>query len=133
MKEMKEMKKIKIKEKKDIKINSDMLYEVINSCFWKVMDARTYFLNELMHSDFIIYTLDNCKDNIEIIQLASYYESYYDYSSYVIPEVAEKIGDYYKATQELMRDITFYLAKNYGINYNKELEKRKANSKAKRG
>lgn len=119
-----------MKEMKEIKIYSEMLDMVLNNCFWEVMDARTYFLNELMYSDFMIYTHDNCQDNNKLIELVSHNDS--DYSAYVSPAVAEKVGNYYKATHELMRDIRFYLYKNYGINYNKELEKRKAKRNAKK-
>lgn len=110
-----------MKEMKEIKIYKDMLRETLSRCFWELMDARTYFLNELMHSDYMDLTHMNLGYNNALD-----HKLLYDDNEYVTPELAEKVGNYYKAEQNLMTDISFYLSKNYGISYNKELAKRKA-------
>ena len=113
MKEMKEM--------KENFIQKEMLQDSLDNAFWQVMDARTYFLNELIYSDYMNYAKDMAGDNNDLIKLLN--ESC---NSYVHPYIARKISLHYKAVQNLMRDIKFYLRKNFDIDYNKEIAKRKA-------
>lgn len=120
---------------KEIKINAEMLRDLLDKCFWDVMDLSTYFMNELSGTDLMTYIHDNCHNNNELNHLVSYGSTYfnhsdsYDYSEYVTPEVAEKVGNYYNATQDLIRTIRFYLCKYYEIDLNKELKKRKEERK----
>lgn len=118
---MKEMKEIEMNY-----INKEMLRDSLDNAFWQVMDARIYFLDELLYSDFMDYTLDMAGDSTNLKTLLDK-----NCDSYVHPYIARKISLYYKAVQDLMTDIRFYLIKKYGIDYNKELTKRKAKAKAK--
>lgn len=109
---------------KEIKTNyiyKGMLRDTLDVTFWQVMDTRVYFLNELIYSDYMDYALDMAGDSTDLKILL-------DKSSddYVHPYIARKISLHYKAVHELMIDIKFYLSKNYGINYDKELAKRKS-------
>lgn len=116
-----------IKEMKEMKenyIHREMLRDILDATFWKVMDARIYFLHELFYSDYMNYALDMAGDSTDLINLL--YKSSEDY---VHPYIVRKISLHYKAVQELMVDIKFYLSKNYGINYDKELAKRKQKKK----
>lgn len=88
------------------------------------MDVRTYFLNEILFTDFINYTIDIAEDSNDLQLLLTKSEE-----PYVHPYIARKISLYYKAEKELMRDIKFYLLKEYNIKYDKELTKRKAKRK----
>lgn len=106
---------------KDNLIHKDMLRDILDTVFWQVMDARIYFLDELIYSDYKDYALDMAGDNTDLKNLL-----YKSSDDYVPPYIAKKISLHYKAVQELMIDIKFYLSKNYGINYDKELAKRKA-------
>lgn len=118
-----------MKEMKEIEMNyihKGMLKDTLDNAFWEVMDARIYFLDELLYSDFMDYTLDMAGDNNDLKILLDV-----NSDSYIHPYIARKISLYYKAVQELMRDIRFYLAKNFGIDYNKELAKRKAKKEGK--
>lgn len=121
MKEMKEMKEIELNY-----IDKKILQDSLDYAFWEVMDARIYFLDELLYSDFMDYTLDMAGDNndLQILLDASC-------DPYVHPHIAHKISLYYKNVNDLMIDIKFYLIKKYGIDYNTELSKRKAKVKAK--
>lgn len=108
-------------------IHKGILKDALDVAFWEVMDARIYFLDELLYSDYMNYALDMAGDNTDLKILLDRSSN-----SYVHPYIVRKISLYYKAVQELMTDIKFYLIKNYGIDYNKELAKRKANTKAKK-
>lgn len=108
-------------------IHKKMLRDVLDTAFWQVMDARIYFLDELLYNDFIDYTLDMASDSTHLKELLDK-----STENCIHPYIARKISLYYKAVQELMNDIRFYLLKNYGIDYNKELAKRKAKVKAKK-
>lgn len=108
-------------------IHKEMLRDALDTAFWQVMDARIYFLDELLYSDYMNYTLDMAGDNTHLKILLDGSSN-----SYAHPYTARKISLYYKAVQELMTDIKFYLSKNYSIDYNKELAKRKGNAKAKK-
>lgn len=119
MKEMKEM--------KENLIHKGMLRDSLDATFWQVMNTRIYFLNELIYSDYMDYALDMAGDSTDLKNLL--YKSSEDY---VHPYIARKISLHYKATQELMSDIKFYLSKNYDINYDKELAKRQAKRNAKK-
>lgn len=119
MKEMKEM--------KENYIHKGMLEDTLERCFWEVMDSRIYFIDELLYSDFMAYTLDIAGDSTDLQNLL-----YKSSNDYVHPYIARKISLYYKAEQDLMYDIKLYLSKNYGINYEKELIKRKAKRNAKK-
>lgn len=112
MKEMKEM--------KEILIHKEMLRNVVDSGFWEILYIRKYFLDEIIYSPFIDYTLDNMGDSNDLLK-----EINETSGNYVTPELARKVSLYYKAKNELVRDISFYLCKEYNITYSKELEKRK--------
>lgn len=117
-----------MKEMKENFIYKGMLRDSLDATFWEVMDARIYFLDELIYSDYMEYTLDMAGDNTDLKILLNKSSD-----DYVHPYIARKISLHYKAVQELMSDIKFYLSKNYGINYDKELAKRKAKRNAKKG
>ena len=116
-----------MKEMKENFIYKGMLRDTLDATFWQVMDARIYFLNELIYSDYMDYALDMAGDSTDLKNLL-----YKSSDNYVHPYIARKISLHYKAVQELMSDIKFYLSKNYGINYDKELAKRKAKRNAKK-
>lgn len=116
-----------MKEMKENFIYKGMLRDSLDATFWQVMDARIYFLNELIYSDYMDYTLDMAGDSTDLKILL-----YKGSDNYAHPYIARKISLHYKAVQELMSDIKFYLSKNYGINYDTELAKRKAKRNAKK-
>lgn len=118
-KEMEEMKEIE-----NYYIHKEILLESLDMCFWEVMDARKYFIDELLFTDFMNYTLDLAGDSTNLTSLL-----YKTADDFVHPYIAKKISIYYKSVQDLMFDIKSYLSKNYGINYLKELENRKAKKK----
>ena len=111
MKEMKEMKENLIYKR--------MLCDVVDHGFWEIQRIRHYFRDELFYSDFMDYTNDNQIDSNNLLK-----ELYNTRGYYCTPEVAKKVSLYYKAKEELIRDIRYYLCENYGIVYNDELEKR---------
>lgn len=106
-------------------IHKEMLRDTLDTAFWQVMDARIYFLDELICSDYMDYALDMAGDSNDLKNLLKGCESY------VHPYIARKISLHYKAVQDLMTDIRFYLVKNFGIDFNKELAKRKAKKEGK--
>ena len=109
-----------MKEMKEILIHKNMLKDVVDNGFWEVQRIRKYFLDELIHTDYTDYTIDSMGDSNELLK--AIYETKGDY---VTPELARKVSLYYKAEQELIADIRFYLLKEYDIDYLKELETRK--------
>lgn len=113
-----------MKEMKENYIHKEMLRNTLDNLFWQVMDARIYFLDELIYSDYMNYALDMAGDSTDLKNLLDT-----SCDSYVHPYIARKISLHYKAVQDLMTDIRFYLVKNYDIDYNKELAKRKAKAK----
>lgn len=121
---------IGMKEMKEIELNyihKEILRDSLDKAFWEVMDARIYFIDELIYSDYMDYALDmagDCNDLMKLLEESS--------NSYVHPHIARKISLHYKAVQELMRDIRFYLIKNYSIDYDKELKEREEKAKTKK-
>lgn len=115
-----------MKEMKEKLIYKRMLCDVVDNCFWEVRRIRRYFLNELLYSNFIDYTIDNMEDNNKLLK-----ELYKTKGDYVAPELARKVSLYYKSEQELVADIRFYLCKEFNISYNDELQKRMNNRKEK--
>lgn len=109
---MKEMKENEI-------IYKRMLCDVVDTGFWEIQRIRRYFLDELLYSDFMDYTNDNQKDSNKLLK-----ELYDVENDYVSAELARKVGLYYKAKEELIRDIRYYLLETYDIVYNDELVKR---------
>ena len=107
-------------------IHKNMLRNILDDTFWEVMDARIYFLDELIYSDYMDYALDMANDNNELKELLNK-----NCSSYVHPYIARKISLHYKAVEDLMTDIRFYLLKNYDIDYYNELTKRKTKKEGK--
>lgn len=107
-----------MKEKK-IYIHKDMLRDVIDNCFWEILHIRKYFLDEILYSPFIDYTLDNMNDSNDLLK-----EITETPGNFVSPELAKKVSLYYKSEKELLRDVRFYLCKEYNINYSTELEQR---------
>lgn len=122
MKEMKEMKEIE-----NCYIHKDMLRESLDVCFWEVMNARMYFQDELLFTDFMDYALDMAGDSTDLSILLNN-----STDKFVHPYIARKISLYYDSVQDLMFDIKSYLLNNYDIDYDKELEIRKAKRNAKR-
>ena len=116
---MKEMKKMK-----ENYIHKQMLRDVVDSGFWEILYIRKYFLNEIIHTPFIEYTIDSMKDSNDLLKEIS--ETHGNFASW---ELARKVSLYYKAEKELLRDIRFYLCKEYNITYSTELEERKQRSK----
>lgn len=96
-----------------------MLCDVVDHGFWEIQRIRRYFRDELLYSDFMDYTNDNQKDSNKLLK-----ELYDVKGDYVTDELTRKVGLYYKAKEELVRDIRYYLLQNYDIVYNVELEKR---------
>lgn len=108
-------------------IHKEMLRDTLDRCFWEVMNARVYFINELLFTDFMDYTIDMAGDSNDLSLLLDR-----STDDYVHPYIARKISIYYKSEQDLIFDIKSYLSKKYDIDYYKELENRKAkNRKAK--
>lgn len=101
-------------------IHKDMLRDVVDNGFWEILDIRKYFLNEIIYSPFIDYTLDNMRDSNDLLK-----EINETTGKFVHPDLAKKVSLYYKSEQELVRDVSFYLYKEYNLTYSKELKKRK--------
>lgn len=109
-------------------IHKRMLCDVLDSGFWEVISIRKYFIDELLYTDYMDYTLDNACDSNDLLK-----ELYDTKGDYVTPKIAQKVSLYYKAKNELVSDIRFYLCKEYGITLNDELHKRINKSKKKEG
>lgn len=109
---MKEMKKNEL-------IYKRMLCDVLDSGFWEVMQIRKYFIDELLYTDYMDYTLDNASDNNDLLKELTETEG-----DYVTPKLARKVSLYYQAKNDLVSDIRFYLCKKYGITLKTELQKR---------
>lgn len=105
-------------------IHKRMLCDVVDNGFWEVMRIRKYFIDELLHTDYMNYTIDNASDSNDLLK-----ELYDIKGDYVTPKLARKVSLYYKAKNELVSDIRFYLCKEYGITLNDELQKRMNESK----
>ena len=101
-----------------------MLCDVVDNGFWEIQRIRRYFLDELLYSDFINYTIDNMGDSNALLK-----DLYATNGDYVTAELARKVSLYYKAEQELVMDVKYYLLKEYDIEYLKELETRMKASK----
>lgn len=104
-----------------------MLQNSLDACFWEVMNARVIFIDELLFTDFMDYTIDMAGDSNDLSLLLDK-----STDNYVHPYIARKISLYYKSVQDLMFEIKSYLSKNYDIDYYKELENRKTKRNAKR-
>lgn len=102
-------------------IHKEILRNSLDLCFWEVMNARIYFINELLLTDYMDYALDMAGDSADLSLLLDK-----STDEFVHPYIARKISVYYQSVQDLMFDINSYLLKNYNIDYNKELEIRKA-------
>lgn len=109
-------------------IYKQMLCDLVDKGFWEVLRIRKYFINELLYTDYIDYTIDNVGDSNDLLN-----ELYNTKGDYVTPKLARKVSLYYKAKNELISDIRFYLCKEYGITLNDELTKRMNKSKKKEG
>lgn len=109
-------------------IHKRMLCDVVDNGFWEVMRIRKYFIDELLNSDYIEYTIDNMSDSNELLK-----ELYDTKDDYINPKLARKVSLYYKAKNELVSDIRFYLCKEYAITLDAELQKRMNESKKKEG
>lgn len=113
-----------MEKKEDVFINKRMLCDVLDNGFWKIQRIRKYFIDELLHTDFIDYTIDSMGDSNNLLK-----ELYNIHGDYVTPKLAKKVSLYYKAMDDLVSDIRFYLCKEYGIALNDELQKRMNESK----
>lgn len=116
-----------MKEMKEILIHKEMLRDVVDTGFWEILYIRKYFLDEILYSPFIDYTLDNMGDSNDLLKEINETEG-----KFVTPVLAKKVSLYYKSEKELLRDIRFYLCKEYNITYSTELEARKQKAKLKR-
>lgn len=121
---MKEMKKMK--ENDMFYIHKSMLRNTLDTAFWEVMNARIYYLDELINSDYMDYALDMAHDNNDLKILLDE-----NSDNYIHPYIARKISLHYKAVEDLMADIRCYLLKNYDIDYYNELTKRQAKKEGK--
>lgn len=110
-----------MKEMNENYIHKEILRNSLENCFWEVMNARIYFINELLLTDFMDYALDMAGDSTDLSLLLDK-----STDKFVHPYIARKISLYYQSVQDLMLDIKSYLLKKYNIDYNKELEIRKA-------
>lgn len=108
-----------MKEMKEKLIYKRMLCDVVDNGFWEIQRIRRCFRDELLYSDFMDYTNDNMQDSNMLLK-----ELYETKGEYVNVELAKKVSLYYKAKDELVRDIRYYLLQNYDIVYNDELEQR---------
>ena len=118
---------MRYKRMEKILIHKEILRDVVDHGFWEILYIRKYFLDEIIYSPFIDYTIDNMGDSNDLLK-----EINETKGKFVTPELARKVSLYYKAKTELIRDIRFYLCKEYNINYSEELEKRKQKAKLKR-
>lgn len=109
---------------KEILIHKDMLRDVVDNAFWEILYIRKYFLNEIIYTPFIDYTLDSMGDSNDLLK-----EINETTGKFISSKLARKVSLYYKAEQELVRDIRYYLCKEYNITYSKELEIRKQKAK----
>lgn len=117
-----------MKEMKENYIHKEILRNSLDVCFWEVMNARIYFMDELLFTDFMDYALDLANDSSDLSLLLDK-----STDEFVHPYIARKISIYYNSVQDLIFDIKSYLLKNYDIDYNKELENRKTKRNEKRG
>lgn len=117
-----------MKEMKENYIHKEILRHGLDKCFWEVMDARIYFIDELLLTNFMDYLLDSANDSTDLSILLD--KSTDDFTH---PYIAKKISIYYNSVEDLMFDVKSYLLNNYNINYDKELENRKAKRNEKRG
>lgn len=117
-----------MKEMKENYIHKEILRNSLDVCFWEVMNARIYFLDELLFTDFMNYTLDLAGDSTDLSLLLDKTTD-----NFIHPYIARKISIYYNSVQDLIFDIKSYLLKNYNIDYDKELENRKAKKNKKEG
>lgn len=117
-----------MKEMKENYIHKEILRNSLDVCFWEVMDTRIYFLDELLFTNFMDYTLDLAGDSTDLSLLLDKTTD-----NFIHPYIARKISIYYKSVQDLIFDIKSYLLNNYDIDYNKELENRKAKKNKKEG
>lgn len=108
-----------MKEMKEKMIYKRMLCDVVDNGFWEIQRIRRYFLNELLFSDFMDYTNDNQEDSNKLLKELCEVQG-----DYVTADLARKVSLYYKAKEDLVRDIRYYLLQNYDIVYNDELKKR---------
>lgn len=103
-----------------------MVRDVVDNGFWEILYIRKYFLNEIIYTPFIDYTLDSLGDSNDLLK-----EINETTGKFVTPELARKVSLFYNSEQELVRDIRYYLCKEYNINYSTELEIRKQKAKRK--
>ena len=108
-----------MKKMKEKMIYKGLLCDVVDNGFWEILRIRKYFIDELLYTDFMNYTNDNMEDSNNLLK-----ELYDVKGDFVTPELARKVSLYYKAKNDLVSDIRFYLCKEYDINYNKELKRR---------
>ena len=111
-------------EKDNVFIHKKMLCDVVDNSFWEIQRIRKYFLEELLYTDFMIYTIDSMEDSNNLLK-----ELYNTKGDFVTPKLAKKVSIYYKSKYDLVCDIRFYLSKEYGISLNSELQKRINKSK----
>ena len=78
-----------------ILIHKEMLRDVVDNGFWEILYIRKYFLDEIIHSPFIDYTLDNLGDSNDLLK-----EINETTGKFVTPELARKVSLYYKSKNE---------------------------------
>lgn len=109
---------------KNFCIHKEMLRDIVDAGFWEILHIRKYFLHEIINSPFIDYTLDNMGDSNDLSK-----EITETKGDFVTPDIGRKVSLYYMAEKELLRDVRYYLCKEYNITYSTELEERKQKAK----
>ena len=55
-----------MKETETNLIHKEILRNSLAACFWEVMNARSYFIDELLFTDFMDYTIDLAGDSNDL-------------------------------------------------------------------
>lgn len=100
----------------NMKDMDEILMCTLDDAFWKCMDVRTYFINELFYNDLYKKSLELAEDINELIKNLYRNSNYYNIKKTIL---------YQKYVIDLIEDVTLYLHKNYCIDYKEELAKRK--------
>lgn len=101
---------------KNMKDMDEILMCMLDDAFWKCMDVRMYFINELSDNDLYKQSLELAEDINELIKNLNRNSDYYNIKKTIL---------YQKYVIDLIEDVTLYLHENYCIDYKEELAKRK--------
>ena len=94
----------------------EILIDKLNAAFWNCMSVRIYFINELLSSELYIQALELAEDINDLIEKL--------YVNFDLHNIKKSISVYEKV-DDLLTEVTLYLYKKYGIDYNEELANRK--------